>query len=227
MDPGHTTPAPQPASTRLLLVSAMMRAKQLYREQVICKGCGTEFEAHLKSRDYCCNMCSILRRAAGGTLGTCMVCDSAYWPGPCEAGQSRAEFVKEHEPCRKNALDQNGRDDACRCGECKERKGITEALSVPPSARKRRVSRHSKHRQFVLDRDGYVCQICGLPTDPGARPSDDRYPTLDHIESIALYGGDDEPENLRTAHRWCNIMLGDDGFQYEAAVRASAQLKFK
>jgi 5-methylcytosine-specific restriction endonuclease McrA len=198
----------------------------MYREQVTCKGCGTEFEAHLRSRDYCSNICKLLRRAAAGTLGTCYVCHSVYWNEPYAAGQSRADFEKEHEVCRRTVLDREGRDDACRCGECKKRKGITEVLSVPPSVRKRGVSRHSKHRRFVLDRDGYVCQICGLPTDPEARPSDDRYPTLDHIASIALCGRDDEPDNLRTAHRWCNIVLSDGSYLNEDLVRTSALIKF-
>lgn len=198
----------------------------MYREQLQCKGCGIEFEAHLRSRDYCSNLCGVFRRAAAGMYARCLFCHSDFWKEPYEAGQSRAEFAKEHEVCRRAALDQGGRDDACRCVECKRRKGIIDALSVPPSARRRSGSRHSKHRKFVLDRDGYVCQICGLPTDPEARPSDDRYPTLDHISSIAFYGGDDEPDNLRTAHRWCNIMLGDDGFSREKLVRESAVIRF-
>lgn len=178
------------------------------------------------SRDYCCNICSIFRRAAAGMLGKCVVCQSDYWKESFEAGQSREEFSKEHESCRREALDREGRDDACRCIECKARKGITTTLSVSPSMRRRQKRRYSKHRIFVLKRDAYVCQVCGLATDPAARPSDDKYPTLDHISSIAIYGGDDEPENLRTAHRWCNSMLGDDGFLREEAVRDAARARF-
>lgn len=159
-------------------------------------------------------------------LGSCLICNSDYWKEPHAAGQTRPEFAKQHEACRRAILDREGRDDACRCVECKTRKGITNKLSVPPSRRKRGVSGHSKHRKFVLDRDGYVCQICGLPTDPEARPSDDRYPTLDHISAIAWNGRDDDPENLRTAHRWCNIVLGDGNYVDEELVRASAHLKF-
>lgn len=200
----------------------------MIREQVTCKGCAVEFESHHRGRDYCSTICKVMRRAAAARLGTCWGCDAAYWPGPYEAGQSRPDFTKAHEACRRNLLDEKGRPDDCLCGECKSRKGITTALTVPPSARRRRAaSRHSKHRKFVLTRDNYVCQICGLPTDPGARPNDDRYPTLDHISSIAAYGGGDEPENLRTAHRWCNTMLGDDGFGHEEQVCAVAQEKFR
>lgn len=99
-------------------------------------------------------------------------------------------------------------------------------MNTAPSRRKRQKRTYRKHRQFVLDRDKYICQVCKLPTDPEARPLDDRYPTLDHISSIGFYGGDDEPENLRTAHRWCNLMLGEDGFASEELVRDAAQIKF-
>lgn len=200
----------------------------MIREQVVCKGCGVEFESHHRGRDYCSTICKIMRRAAATmTLPVCWGCKAEYWPDAHEAGQSRADFAQEHQSCRRAFLDKAGRPDNCRCAECKRRKGITDVLSVPPSQRQRSAaSRHSKHRKLVLERDAYVCQICGLPTDPAARPTDDRYPTLDHIESIALFGGGDDPGNLRTAHRWCNVMLGEDGYAREEEVRAVAQQKF-
>lgn len=199
----------------------------MIREQVICKGCGVEFVSHSRSRDYCSTMCKLMRRAAANSLGTCLVCQATYWSGPREAAQSRADFAKEHEACRRALLDREGRSDNCRCAECKLRKGISDVLSVPPSAGKRGSSSgHSKHRRSVLARDSYVCQICGLPTDPNARPSDDKYPTLDHIASIATFGRDDDPENLRTAHRWCNIMLGDGLYADAETVGAAARTRF-
>lgn len=199
----------------------------MYRERVNCEGCSVSFEAHLRSRAYCCDLCKVLRRAAASSLGLCYICQSVYWNEPYEAGKSRAEFVKDHEACRRAALDSGGRRDDCRCVDCKKRKDITTALSVPPSRRKRQGRTYRKHRQLVLERDKYICQICWIPTDPDARPLDDRYPTLDHISSLGFYGGDDEPGNLRTAHRWCNLMLGDDGYSREELVRASAQSRFQ
>lgn len=199
-----------------------------FREQVICKGCRIEFESHQRSRDYCSNLCKIMKNAAASSLGFCYGCQVYYWAEAREAGQSRADFANEHEACRRAILDRRGRSDNCRCAECKRRKGITDVLSVPPSARKRGSSSgHSKHRRSVLERDNYVCQICGLPTDPNARPSDDRYPTLDHIASIATFGRDDDPENLRTAHRWCNIMLGDGQYADAETVGAAARTRFR
>lgn len=99
-----------------------------------------------------------------------------------------------------------GRRDDCNCGDCKKRKGITRPEPLKPARRRRRPTKHSIHRQAVLERDRYMCQICGLATDPDASPSDDTYPSLDHIIGVWVYG-DDEQDNLRTAHRWCNSAL--------------------
>ncbi|MHC6592914.1 HNH endonuclease [Arthrobacter sp. C152] len=168
-----------------------------------------------------------MRRAAAASSGFCYGCGVYRWAEVSGAGQSRADFVAEHEVCRRSILDKRGRSDNCRCAECKRRKGITDVLSVPPSVRKRGSSSgHSKHRKFVLERDNYVCQVCGLPTYPNARLSDDQYPTLDHIASVAVFGRDDDPENLRTAHRWCNIMLGDGMYADAEAVGAAARTRF-
>ena len=62
-------------------------------------------------------------------------------------------------------------------------------------------------RSSVYGRDGYACQLCGGPTEPDSDPSSDWYPTLDHITPVSL-GGSSEESNLRTAHRWCNIVRG-------------------
>jgi hypothetical protein len=195
---------------------------QPYREQVICKGCGTVFEAHTRTRDYCCGLCRVLRGATAGQMGTCLVCQSVWVEA---AGQVQSEFVRQHAACRKDMLDRDGRRDDCLCGDCKRRKGVTTVQAVPPSARKRQGRTYTKHKKPVFERDDYVCQICQLPTDPGARPSDDRYPTLDHIWPIAL-GGDDEPDNLRTAHRWCNITLSNGGLGYDDLIREGAHKRF-
>jgi 5-methylcytosine-specific restriction protein A len=49
----------------------------------------------------------------------------------------------------------------------------------------------------ILERDGYVCQLCGRP---GAT-------TADHVISKAN-GGSDDPSNLVAAHRLCNSRKG-------------------
>lgn len=66
-------------------------------------------------------------------------------------------------------------------------------------------------RQKVFERDGYICQICGKPTDPG----DTSWghfgpfsPTIDHI--IALKnGGAHTWGNVQCAHAICNSYKRD------------------
>ena len=53
-------------------------------------------------------------------------------------------------------------------------------------------------RPAILARDGYVCQLCGLP---GAD-------SVDHIIPMAQGGDRLDPSNLRAAHRSCNSAAG-------------------
>lgn len=53
-------------------------------------------------------------------------------------------------------------------------------------------------RDFVYDRDGHACRLCGTTEDL----------TLDHIYPWSL-GGPDTPENLRVLCRSCNSSKGD------------------
>lgn len=48
-------------------------------------------------------------------------------------------------------------------------------------------------RLLILERDGYVCGICGRP---GAN-------TVDHVRP-RCHGGSNHPGNLRAAHAQCN-----------------------
>lgn len=55
-------------------------------------------------------------------------------------------------------------------------------------------------RLIVIERDGYVCGLCGGDVDP-----DDLH--IDHIKPVAR-GGRDELANLQVAHPTCNIRKG-------------------
>jgi 5-methylcytosine-specific restriction endonuclease McrA len=64
-----------------------------------------------------------------------------------------------------------------------------------PGVRRGRLNIHKWRirRQFVLERDGRICWLCG-------RAGAD---TVDHRTPLA-HGGSDEPDNLRAAHGSCN-----------------------
>lgn len=60
----------------------------------------------------------------------------------------------------------------------------------------------------VFDRDGWVCQLCGLPAPRRLRgTTDPKAPELDHILPLAM-GGKHTYENTQCAHRSCNMAKG-------------------
>ena len=62
--------------------------------------------------------------------------------------------------------------------------------------------------QDIYERDGWVCQLCGLPVDREVDPSRGAdAPTIDHVIPVSL-GGGDVPENVQLAHRSCNARKG-------------------
>ena len=72
-------------------------------------------------------------------------------------------------------------------------------------------------RVSILERDGYVCWLCGEATRPDVESQDDKYPTLDHVVPRSR-GGSDDPSNLRCAHRLCNSLRGAPEVTCEVAV---------
>jgi 5-methylcytosine-specific restriction endonuclease McrA len=199
----------------------------VYRAQVVCKSCGITFESHQRSRLFCCDGCKFAFQIA--KLGSCVQCEERvpieYTIGfdRNEPGTPLGDFPRQHEKCRAIFIEKKGRGDDCLCAECKARKNITQAL---PRRGQRRPTFHGKHRLSVLERDEYVCQICGLPTEPHASPSADEYPTVDHIIRV-VDGGDDDLDNLRTAHKWCNTTSSSsifgDGWVRERALARFGQ----
>lgn len=62
-------------------------------------------------------------------------------------------------------------------------------------------------RARLLERDGPMCWICGLPLDLTCR-SRALSPSLDHVVPMS-YGGNDTDENARLAHLVCNSSRGN------------------
>lgn len=77
-------------------------------------------------------------------------------------------------------------------------------------------------RLAIYERDEWMCQLCFEPIDCAAHYLSDWAPSLDHIEpqSHALIP-DHSADNLRTAHRWCNSVRGDERFYTAADLVAS------
>jgi 5-methylcytosine-specific restriction endonuclease McrA len=62
-------------------------------------------------------------------------------------------------------------------------------------------------RRYVLERDGWVCQICKGAIDPHARARTPRAPVVDHVIACSAGGAWHDPANLRAAHHSCNSAL--------------------
>jgi hypothetical protein len=64
--------------------------------------------------------------------------------------------------------------------------------------RRRRLSRWDRLRSFIFSRDGHACQYCG---------SMERPLHCDHVVPV-VRGGSDDPSNLTTACKPCNLSKG-------------------
>lgn len=77
-------------------------------------------------------------------------------------------------------------------------------------------------RQAIYERDNWTCQLCYEPVDPAADPLSDWFPSLDHIVPQShMLVPDHSPDNLRTAHRWCNAVRGDGTYHADFFEEAS------
>lgn len=68
-------------------------------------------------------------------------------------------------------------------------------------------------RRAIYERDNWTCQLCRKPVDRDAHYLDPLAPSLDHIacRSWTLFP-DHTDRNLRTAHRICNSIRGDETY---------------
>lgn len=60
----------------------------------------------------------------------------------------------------------------------------------------------------VFERDGWICQLCGDPTDWTTHFPDPLSPSLDHIVPLSR-GGEHSRANTQCAHLACNIRKGN------------------
>lgn len=106
-----------------------------------------------------------------------------------------------------------------RCGEYFVRKSTPSSYCSGACRRADRAKKsgvRDADRRIVFERDAWVCRLCSEPTEPDSDYLSDWYPTIDHIVPRSK-GGADEVSNLRTAHRWCNSVRGDETY-YTADV---------
>ena len=98
---------------------------------------------------------------------------------------------------------------------------LADARPVPVFERS--VSKES--RAFVLDRNGFTCQMCGAAAGE-PHPSDGRRTRM-HIGHIVdrSHGGSDDPENLRALCSVCNEGAANVTLERPSSSRLLAQLR--
>lgn len=53
-----------------------------------------------------------------------------------------------------------------------------------------------------------MCWLCGLPIDPDLRSPHPLSFSMDHVVPVSMGGKVDDPNNVRAAHRICNMKRG-------------------
>jgi len=66
---------------------------------------------------------------------------------------------------------------------------------------------YRKHLAALVDRDGYVCKICGHTIDPFLRHPNPYSLSIDHIIPLSG-GGTHDLDNLQLSHLLCNLQKG-------------------
>lgn len=154
-----------------------------------CRGCGRRFVGANMRQRHCSLTCKKIALKTPLRDLVCRECGLAF-KGPgmakyCSIGCARSANRKLPSQKRSKAKARRAR-----------------------KLRKRGVTVENVDALRVLERDGWVCQICGVKTPKRLRGTyDDRAPEVDHIIPIAA-GGEHSYRNTQCACRKCNISKG-------------------
>lgn len=165
---------------------------------------------------------------------TCRVCNLPMQRGRTSQPQGEAA----HNACRsgrESTRSQHGASGyrgGCRCEECRAgqvskmkdyadlyrkkngihpitayRRAFRDANGYWPNARGGDWI-HPKLRLEIYKRDNWTCYLCAELLDASIPVNDPKALTLDHVRPRSK-GGTDEPENLKTCCRDCNVRKAD------------------
>jgi hypothetical protein len=174
------------------------------------------------------------------TWDVCSVCGKAVRRFPTSAALIRcADCRKEFPGPTSVARAESAKPKSYECAEC----GVV--FTRPPTrgqvprycgrscsmaaAYRRKVERYGEfavsraRRRRLYERDGWVCQICGVGCSRVFSLDDPWSPSLDHVVPRSE-GGSDDDDNLRLAHWFCNGLRGA-GRATDAEVRVAALVK--
>lgn len=199
-----------------------MTKPKLVPEPRACEWCGEMFQPRYVCARWCDILCNhaqryaervgydprLARRFPFVTTGG-PVCRAAYhYSGVWASAAARPRLFSAGycAECGESFVVVAGKGDKY-CGvACNDR-----AVRRASKQRRRRALRGSGliHPRKVFERDGWVCRLCGAPTDREAVVPAARAATVDHILPVAL-GGEHVYSNVQCAHFICNVRKGAD-----------------
>lgn len=159
-----------------------------------CEGCGYSWTPHPrmhKRAQYCSTQC---RSALKG--------DGSF------PDSSRVHFIFCGE-CGVFLRVQAKHAPVVKCRPCKLRGQVDNNRRKSAKRRGARVGKPYRIAE-IGDRDGWRCHLCHKAVDRMLPGMDPKGPTIDHLVPISR-GGLDVRENVRLAHRSCNVKRRDGG----------------
>lgn len=193
----------------------------------LCKGCPADITGTHPKRRWCSETCrvqSYKQPPPEPVMLNCQWCYQEFPPGR----KSKRSYCSLYCGSAANAHIRTWRTpDRCYLGVCIDCRMLHgrppylarccyECQAIRDARRRdyaqgRRSDRYRRgekiHWMDLLARDGPTCHLCSESVDPDLRSPHPRSGTVDHLVPIAL-GGSHSLDNVRLAHRSCNISRG-------------------
>lgn len=177
-----------------------------------CQACRAEGRGPVPRAPRPCRVCQAPFVPPRGSKGSRVTCTDACFDAFMQAAaqlKAAANLVTER-PCPDCGQLVLGGHSTRRCPPCR-------AVRSQASNRRKNVKRRGAQmadRTLTLPelgrREGWRCHLCLKRVDQRLKSPHPMSPTFDHLIPISE-DGDDAPENLRLAHRTCNVKRGTGG----------------
>lgn len=202
-----------------------------YMHSRVCEACGAGFKAWSGGQRFCSVQCRERGRAARSGL-SCIGCGKAMQRSRTSRAQGEAkchDCRRATDSYKRRNLSPAEREIPRECPWCgamfvpprstqrfcskncsrrahDERVGRARRSGSDYRSRVLSPDAYVEHtpREKVFERDGWVCQLCGLPVDKALKFPDRASATLDHIVPLSQ-GGEHSMRNVQLAHFACNV----------------------
>lgn len=197
----------------------------------VCNYCGEEYRNYYK-RKYCSFECSANQKKKERLIrelshllslkSNCLYCGKEFIKTThdkeyCTKNCSRLDYYFRNKKMLKRKCKECGKDFTtsdsrmqCCSKECSDKRNWRNAYLI----RKRRAKSNGLYERDIsvsgiIERDGSSCYLCGNKVDESSHYTSDYYPTIDHVVPLSK-GGTHSWDNVRLAHRLCNMYKRDN-----------------